>query len=185
MSISPVVTLGYGSNAGAAIAFVVTEGYSPSFVAPPPATPTGGMVKRRNRYEIEIDGQKLTAASIPALEAMVVRWRARKTANDNPRPQARVPQPEPPKEVVPDRPALEAGNSGDTATPPAELEAPGAVVPLQFGPTQSEFETAQQSLAAQAVLADLAKIEAEALKRRQREDDDDIDAIMAILEAIA
>lgn len=130
--------------------------------------------RRRGRYELTIDGQRLVADTVPALEAMAARWRRISTPNDNAKPQPR-------KEVVlhqvprsispPDRP-----DQRHTASPPATPVAPGAVVAPPLSPHQAE--SARQALIAQRTIDELAEL------MRRAEEEDDFEAIMALLEVI-
>ena len=154
--------------------------------------PRQNVKRKRGKYEIEINGQRFIASSIPALEAMVAQWRKANPAND--KPTLVTAKPKPRKEVVPHTRAIDALPPGrDTATPRVPERAPGAVA-VQLGPTQSELALGQQAAVAHAALAELAaRAQIEALEhqlaeeaaRRQAEEDDDVEAIMAILQAVA
>lgn len=190
MSVGAVVTTGIGG--GSSRALLTTVGYRPSFIAPPaPPAVVGGMVKRRRgKYEIEIDGRRFVAASAPALEGMVARWRQTRSAVVIPilTPTERVPKPR--KGVISDSGASDPRSislPADTATPSVVIEMPGAVV---LPPNQ--LETATQALAAQATLARAIEVENQALAAQMGEmqrllmeaEEDDVESVMAILKAL-
>ena len=174
-----------GVGGGSTISLLVTEGFGVGSVAPAPAATVGWVFKKhRGRYFTEINGQRIEARSVPALEAMVAAYRKAHPANDT---KPTIPQPQPQKEVVRDRtgpefhPTIPAHH---TAPPPATVRAPGAVVP-QFGPSQYELAAVSAALAAQQAAQSLAEAAERAREATRQQaidaDEADVEALLAIL----
>lgn len=158
--------------------------YFPGIQHSTPSAVVGGIVKRKKRYEVEVNGQKFVALSVPALEALVLAWRRAHPANDPapPKPEPK-PIPKPPTASQPvARPVKSSG--------PERREIRGTTPPIAVrGDVHGQLIAAQASLALQHAQREqeeaLRQAIAEAMAQAQAEEEDDIEAIMAILRVAA
>ena len=153
-----------------------------------PAALSGGMVKKRHskRYEVTVDGVTFIAPTVAALERKVATWRRAHPANDKKPPPARATAAA--SAVVASPPAVTA------VPPPSALLLPAIPQPV-FLPTLPPPTLAEGAaiLEAHQAAAEAAQAHREAVlasiaadAARQREFDlDDMEAIEAILKAVA
>lgn len=200
MSVGSFVLGGVGG--GSTVALFINEGFGFSVAAVVPVVASvGGMVRRgKRRFEIVIDDVRFSARSPAQLQSKVAAWRRGHIPANDPRP-----QPKPAKEVVPDRSGIRTEHpetARDTATPPAlPVASPGAVpFPLAAPrdvvfPPPAPLPPGQAATAAQATIAHhMAQIAHQEAAQRELHaamahhaagDEDDVQALMAILEHAA
>ena len=136
----------------------------------------GGMAKRRGkRFEITINDQKFVAPSVPALEAIVLAWRKAHPANDT----APKPKPKPipaPAKRIPETVVL-ADAGAQTPSGPEWREDRGTILPT--------MPLAISDAVARSEAARIAREKEEAIRKAVEEEEDDMEALMAILRVAA
>ena len=188
MSVGSFIVSGVGVQS--TIGLFITEGFGAGNFAPPASAVLGGMVKRRHskRYEVEINGILFMARSIPALEAKVIQWRKDHPAND------KLPPKPVPSTIRSDTGPVRAFEPPEPERReiPARLPSRETVsIVSNVRPSAHELETGAQSLLAAQEMAHRVQEEAlqtaiaEALRIAQKEEDDDMEALMAILRVAA
>ena len=183
MSVSSFVLGGVGGQS--TVALFVTEGFG-CFTTAPVSVVLGGIVKKRHskRYEITLNGVPFVGRSVAELEAKVIRYRREHPANDRPAPK---PKPVP-------TPVVAAPPGDDLAQSPSgpergEIRDVIAPIVSRETPSLAELARGAESLAAQAALLaqeEAAQCElASATAKALAEEEDDMAALLAILEVAA